>query len=625
MSVETATNISQLDATLPTASDAKSEGDDHIRLVKSTIKATFPSITGISTSATSNSATIMPTTSMVQDAIVYSGGINIHAATTKATPVDGDELCLTDSAASYALKKFTWSDLRTKLNFVQSGTGGTSRTFAQRAAEMLSVTEYGAVGDGSTDDATAFSNACASGAPVYVPKVATFYALTTLAEADRALLWGPGVVKVASVETPIAPFPSLTSTTQGVVNLKRTTHAPTNITTNGSVGLGISYTDVTRSGGYGQYGNVLSKYLVSAAVSSPQFDVGDTSWVTMTNLTGGQGFGRWTGANSPAVNLSQTYSSGAVIGDEINVGNRWADFGMQYDVGGTRYTVGQQIVPDVIPSADGTNTKTCTMSAGTPGLVNLTAHGFTANMGVVFGGGGTLPAALTAGTTYYVSATGLAADTFSVAATLGGTAINFAGASSGTVNVLPSYPGSFGQAMGASIWGHQWWVGTLIRNNTICAGGIAHIARGGSVAAGKPAFWLQLRDHWARGIDFTTATLADNIALQMSAGHAIYFGTASMSGSGTGSWSVSTGGTGNTGALYSDNYAAVNLRWSRSGGVATLGLYGATPVAQSTGYGTPVNGAKSASFDATTIVHLDLAKVVAQLIIDLKSLGVVAA
>lgn len=69
MSVETAANISQLDATLPTSTDVKSEGDDHMRLIKSAIKATFPSVTGITTSGTSNVATLIPTTSMVQSAI----------------------------------------------------------------------------------------------------------------------------------------------------------------------------------------------------------------------------------------------------------------------------------------------------------------------------------------------------------------------------------------------------------------------------------------------------------------------------------------------------------------------------------------------------------------------------
>lgn len=45
MTVESATYINTLDATYPTGADNRSEGDDHIRLVKATIKATFPNIT----------------------------------------------------------------------------------------------------------------------------------------------------------------------------------------------------------------------------------------------------------------------------------------------------------------------------------------------------------------------------------------------------------------------------------------------------------------------------------------------------------------------------------------------------------------------------------------------------
>ena len=46
MTVESANYINQLDATLPLGSDARSQGDDHIRLLKTTIKATFPYVTG---------------------------------------------------------------------------------------------------------------------------------------------------------------------------------------------------------------------------------------------------------------------------------------------------------------------------------------------------------------------------------------------------------------------------------------------------------------------------------------------------------------------------------------------------------------------------------------------------
>jgi len=46
MPLETTTYISGLDTANPTSGDGLNQGDDHIRLLKSTIKATFPSVTG---------------------------------------------------------------------------------------------------------------------------------------------------------------------------------------------------------------------------------------------------------------------------------------------------------------------------------------------------------------------------------------------------------------------------------------------------------------------------------------------------------------------------------------------------------------------------------------------------
>ena len=46
MALETGTYISDLVVTNPTSADAKSQGDDHLRLIKSAIKTTFPLITG---------------------------------------------------------------------------------------------------------------------------------------------------------------------------------------------------------------------------------------------------------------------------------------------------------------------------------------------------------------------------------------------------------------------------------------------------------------------------------------------------------------------------------------------------------------------------------------------------
>lgn len=46
MALETGTYISDLVSTNPTSSDAKSQGDDHLRFIKSAVKATFPNVTG---------------------------------------------------------------------------------------------------------------------------------------------------------------------------------------------------------------------------------------------------------------------------------------------------------------------------------------------------------------------------------------------------------------------------------------------------------------------------------------------------------------------------------------------------------------------------------------------------
>lgn len=50
----------------------------------------------------------------VAQAIAAQIPADTHAATSKATPVDGDEIPLADSAASFALKKLTWANLKAR-------------------------------------------------------------------------------------------------------------------------------------------------------------------------------------------------------------------------------------------------------------------------------------------------------------------------------------------------------------------------------------------------------------------------------------------------------------------------------------------------------------------------------
>lgn len=64
---------------------------------------------GIATTQANNAAS-----SAVEAANVAAGNIaaSTHAATSKATPVDADELALVDSAASFTLKKLNWANLK---------------------------------------------------------------------------------------------------------------------------------------------------------------------------------------------------------------------------------------------------------------------------------------------------------------------------------------------------------------------------------------------------------------------------------------------------------------------------------------------------------------------------------
>lgn len=94
------------------------------------------------------------------------------------------------------------------------------------------------------------------------------------------------------------------------------------------------------------------------------------------------------------------------------------------------------------PLIKGEASQTCTFTAGTPGTINVNNHGLIVGDLVVFTTTGTLPTGFTpASTIYFVTATNLAANTFTVAATLGGAAITITGAGTGThtVNTATSY------------------------------------------------------------------------------------------------------------------------------------------------------------------------------------------
>lgn len=111
-------------------------------------------------------------------------------------------------------------------------------------------------------------------------------------------------------------------------------------------------------------------------------------------------------------------------------------------------------VVDAICSLSDDTTATITMTVATPAVVTWTAHGKQVGAPVVFTTTGALPTGVTAGTTYYVIAAGLAANAFEFSATQGGSAINTTGTQSGvhTGTSTPLLPTNYTQYRRNAVW-----------------------------------------------------------------------------------------------------------------------------------------------------------------------------
>lgn len=86
MALETATFISDLVSTNPNASDNISQGDDHIRLLKSTIKATFPNLNGAVTASPAELNILDGVTASTAEINILDG---LTASTAELNFVDG--------------------------------------------------------------------------------------------------------------------------------------------------------------------------------------------------------------------------------------------------------------------------------------------------------------------------------------------------------------------------------------------------------------------------------------------------------------------------------------------------------------------------------------------------------
>jgi hypothetical protein len=116
------------------------------------------------------------------------------------------------SLVSGAIKELLDADHlpEANLRYLPSGTGGVLRTINNKLGEYVSVTDYGAVANNTTDCSTAFTDAYNAAVAqghrrIYIPGAATFYRLvTTVTTTHSGVTWfgdGPHATKIRTEST----------------------------------------------------------------------------------------------------------------------------------------------------------------------------------------------------------------------------------------------------------------------------------------------------------------------------------------------------------------------------------------------------------------------------------------
>lgn len=174
MALETATYISGLVAANPLSTDPKSQGDDHLRLIKSTLQATFPNITGAVTATHTELSYVSGVTSGIQgqlDAItaqLVSGGtaLNQISAASASSTIDN------------AANQINW-------NWNLTGASGKGFAVSESAASTLGAGAQDLVSFGTLSGSTA--NA---------------FRVTAHGANDAILVRYNGAVTISSVKSP---------------------------------------------------------------------------------------------------------------------------------------------------------------------------------------------------------------------------------------------------------------------------------------------------------------------------------------------------------------------------------------------------------------------------------------
>jgi hypothetical protein len=169
-------------------------------------------------------------------------------------------------------------------------------------------------------------------------------------------------------------------------------------------------------------------YVIASGMTANAFKVSATPGGAAVDFSGSQS-GTHTGSAGADIIISTGLITMARNRKEPN-----ADIGIVSSAGNF-YIVNNDTLVDytgLLTTLATDASSTVTITIASPGVVTWTSHGLQADQPIVFTTSSSLPTGITSGTTYYVVASGLTADTFRFSETVGGVAVNTSGSQAGT-------------------------------------------------------------------------------------------------------------------------------------------------------------------------------------------------
>lgn len=254
----------------------------------------------------------------------------------------------------------------TLIRWIQAGTGAVARTVQDKLRDRVSVKDFGAVGDGVTDDTAAFIAAStAGGTNGFVVIPAGNYKITSSNIGDATTCWireGNVTISGGGSTLGVHRYPHKVRFGQqpgagdfvdmelGNANIAQITASRN--TNAGNDRAGFINALVTNNNDTPTTVALMTAYHKGANTSG--FPGCLATYSTAAQLNGAAVLSSFISVNSPANDLvGQAWNSGITYAQEINFGNRWGELGILKDHTTAKFVAGTVYAPDVLAGPDG--------------------------------------------------------------------------------------------------------------------------------------------------------------------------------------------------------------------------------------------------------------------------------